>query len=543
MIFDRLDLEDAEGAFLAHAVEAGECGILKKGTVLTKEHLEAIKAAGEQTVLAARLEDDDVDENDAAYKIAVISAGAEVDVRPPFTGRSNITSKSDGVVEINSKLLKKINKIDPSITIATVNNMDMVTSGQMLATIKIIPFSTKQKFLDKAEKKAKKKKTPLIQVHPFKKKKIGLISTLLPNTPDKLITKSTVVLENRLEACGNHLWRTATCSHHEDDLGTEINSLVRDGAEIILIFGASAITDERDVIPTAIKNSGGDVEHFGMPVDPGNLLLLGKIGDTTVVGMPGCTRSPKLNGFDWVLQRLLAEIPVKAKDIMRMGEGGLLKEIPGRPQPRGKQLPETEKEKPKIAALILAAGQSRRMGPENKLLALIDDKPILRHVAENLANTGVEQISMVTGHEADQIKSLVWDMPIQMIENPDYAEGLSTSLKAGMKALQDKYEGIIVCLGDMPFVTPDQFQQMIDAFDPVEGRAIIVPTFKGKRGNPVLLSSQFADEVEKISGDMGAKAIISENDHLVHGVEFDSDAIFTDIDTPQMLKAALDKKS
>ncbi len=543
MIFDRLPIENAKGAFLAHAVEAGDFGILKKGTVLTDDHLEAIKANGDISVLAARLEEGDVDENEAAFRISEMSAGNNVDARPPFTGRSNIVSKSSGVVDINTKLLKKINKIDPSITIATVKNMDMVTAGQMLATIKIIPFSTKQKFLDKAEKKAKKKKSPLIQVHPFKKKKIGLISTLLPNTPDKLVTKSKIVLENRLEACNNHLWRTATCDHHEDDLQTELDSLVRDGAEIILIFGASAITDTRDVIPTAIKNCGGDIEHFGMPVDPGNLLLLGKIGETTVVGMPGCTRSPKLNGFDWVLQRLMADIPVKAKDIMRMGEGGLLKEIPGRPQPRGKQLPETEKEDPKIAALILAAGQSRRMGPENKLLALIDDKPILRHVAENLASAGFENMSMVVGHEADQVRNLVWDMPIDIIENPDYAEGLSTSLKAGMRNLQDDFEGVIVCLGDMPFVSPDQFQKMIDAFDPIEGRAIVVPTFKGKRGNPVLLSSQFAEEVEKISGDMGAKAIISENDHLVHSVEFDSDAIFTDIDTPQMLKAALDKKS
>jgi molybdenum cofactor cytidylyltransferase len=105
-------------------------------------------------------------------------------------------------------------------------------------------------------------------------------------------------------------------------------------AELIVVFGASAIADRRDVIPSAIEAAGGQVEHFGMPVDPGNLLLMGSVAGKPVIGAPGCARSPKENGFDWVLHRILADVPVTRADITALGVGGLLMEIVTRPQPR-----------------------------------------------------------------------------------------------------------------------------------------------------------------------------------------------------------------
>lgn len=540
MIFDRLSLDDAHGAFLAHAVEAGEFGLLKKGTILNELHIEALKQLGVQNILAARLEPEDVPENEAAFAIADQAAGDQTEARAPFTGRSNIFASATGLVDLNRNLLKKLNKIDPSITIATLRHLDAVNAGDMIATIKIIPFATDQENLEKAEKVFKAAEQSLLAIRPFAQRKIGLISTRLPNTPDKLVRKSVQVLSDRLQATGNSLFQDLECDHHEDRLSDAITKLKSEGCDLILIFGASAITDERDIIPTAITRSGGRLEHFGMPVDPGNLLLIGDLDGATVIGLPGCTRSPKLNGFDWVLQRILAGFRVTADDIMDMGEGGLLKEIPGRPQPRDRKMPDKSKSTPKISAMLLAAGQSRRMGPDNKLLALLDGKPMLRHVAEALKATSAERVVMVVGHEAEKVKSVVWDMGIDVIDNPNYREGLSTSVKAGFDTLKDTADGILVCLGDMPFVSSDEINQMIEVFDPLEGRAIVTPTFKGKRGNPVLISAQFADEVAKITGDMGAKAIIAENDHLVHSVEFDSPAIFTDIDTPEMLKAASD---
>jgi len=107
--------------------------------------------------------------------------------------------------------------------------------------------------------------------------------------------------------------------------------------ELILILGGAATSDRMDVCPAALVEAGGSVDRFGMPVDPGNLLFLGQTGEKQVIGLPGCVRSPALNGADWVLERIVAGLEVTSNDIAAMGEGGLLKEIPTRPQPRARK--------------------------------------------------------------------------------------------------------------------------------------------------------------------------------------------------------------
>ncbi|WP_169569280.1 NTP transferase domain-containing protein [Sneathiella limimaris] len=503
--------------------------------------LSALKDQNVTEILAARLEKTDIPEDEAADTLARSFKGPYVNAEAPFTGRSNLIADSDGVVCLNRSLLKEINRIDPSITLATLKNFEKVTKGQMVGTVKIIPFSTSADFIEQALLKTGKADQHLISIVPFQQKKIAVISTRLPQTSDKLIQKSEQVLEDRLKACQNQILSRHEVEHHEAKLAPLIRSVAEGGADLILIFGASAITDIRDVVPAAVKEAGGQIDHFGMPVDPGNLLLLGKLGSSIVIGLPGCTRSPKFNGFDWVLERILADIPVTADDITELGEGGLLKEIASRPQPRSRK-PRAEKQKSyKIGALLLAAGQSRRMGKDNKLLAVIDGKPMVRHVAETLKVSGLSPILMVTGHEADEVIKTVWDLGINTCHNPNYSNGLSTTLKVGFETLSPKVDGIIVCLGDMPFVTPEILNKLIAAFDPDKGKSIVIPTFNGKRGNPVLLSSQYWDEIQSITGDLGAKAIISAHEHSVEQVEIDTQTIFTDIDTPETLATYTDQ--
>lgn len=533
MIFGRLPIEESVGAILAHAIDTGDGRLLRKGHVISAADVTAFKAGNIENVLAARLEAGDMAENEAAGAIAEALTGSHVTSKPPFTGRANLFSTDHGVVRLNEVLLRKINHIDESLTIATVANYDVVSPDQMLATIKIIPFAAATRNVTEIVEIIAQSDEPLIRIAPFQQRKIGVISTTLPQTRESVISKSEKILENRLNLSGNRIQERLTLDHHETDLADGITSLMKRGCDMILIFGASAITDRKDVVPAAILETGGKIDHFGMPVDPGNLLLLGHNGSVDIIGLPGCTRSPKLNGFDWVLQRRLARIDVTASDIMDMGTGGLLKEISSRPQPRNvaPSLPDRKS----VAILILAAGQSRRMGPDNKLLAEINGKPMFRHVAEQALSSIASSVYAVTGHERDKIEKIIEDLDIKTFHNPDYAEGLSSSLKTGFRALAKQFDGIIICLGDMPFIKAELFDRLIKAFDMEEGRSIIVPTFQGKRGNPVLIASLFAPEVTMVTGDIGAKSIIAENEHVVFNLEIDANSIFTDIDTPEAL--------
>src|SRR5439155_3438478 len=285
------------------------------------------------------------------------------------------------------------------------------------------------------------------------------------------------------------------------------------GGDLVFVHGASVIVDRRDVIPEAVVAAGGHIDHFGMPVDPGNMLLLCHIGETPVLGLPGCARSPKVNGFDWVLERLVAGLPVGSAEIMRMGSGGLLAEIPSRPLPRAEAKPAEQRSAakaagPRIGALLLAAGQSRRMGGPNKLLAEVDSTPMVAYVARRLLASRARPIIAVLGNQADAVEAALGKLPVERVRNPEFADGLSTSLKRGIAALPLDLDGVLVCLGDMPLISGRHLDRLIAAFNPLEGRAIIVPTRRGKRGNPVLWSKRFFAEMTRLAGDVGAKHLI-----------------------------------
>ncbi|MEH6726549.1 MAG: NTP transferase domain-containing protein, partial [Hyphomicrobiales bacterium] len=328
-------------------------------------------------------------------------------------------------------------------------------------------------------------------------------------------------------------------AHDIGEVSEAIRSLAAQNCDLILLFGASAMIDAEDVLPQALRVAGGSVDYVGMPVDPGNLLFLGDFSGIPVIGAPGCARSPVENGFDWVLNRILAGIPVGGAQIAAMGVGGLLMEIVSRPQPRELETVAVNKP-PKIAALLLAAGQSKRMGPNNKLIAEVDGKPLIRHVADAAIGALGEDLTIVTGAQPEQVVAALDGLPVQTIFNPDFDQGLSTSLRAGIQALarrDTKPDGVLVLLGDMPRISQEIVKQLVAAFDPEKGRQIIVPTDAGKRGNPVLWSTRFLDALTGIQGDTGARHLIGEYAEFVYEVEVGRAASF-DLDTPDQMKQA-----
>jgi molybdenum cofactor cytidylyltransferase len=329
MKFGLTPIEEAEGAVLAHGVRIDGVAY-KKGDILTHERRMALDSAGVRCVVAARLEPDDVDENEAALKLAKRLAGQHLRCSPPFTGRVNLFAESAGLAIIEPEAIDRVNAVDEAITVATLPRYRAVADGDMVATIKIIPFATQAHTLATALGAAP---TGAISISPFKPMRIGVVSTTLPGLKPSIIAKTLRVLEARLKPTGARIAGQEIVPHDIGPLAKALGRLI-ENSDAIIAFGASAITDRRDVIPAAIEAIGGRIERFGMPVDPGNLLLLAERHGIPIIGAPGCARSPKENGFDWVLQRLLADVPIGDADIRAMGVGGLLMEIASRPQPR-----------------------------------------------------------------------------------------------------------------------------------------------------------------------------------------------------------------
>jgi molybdenum cofactor cytidylyltransferase len=529
MKFGAVAPREAIGGTAVHTIRNGAL-VLKKGTLIGAAEAAALEAAGIKEIMVARLEPSDVSEDVAAAQIAATIAGEGVDVDRAFTGRANLFARAAGVLVVDKDAIDRINRVDEAITVATLSAYKPVVSGEMIATVKIIPFAVAAAARDLALRVAQ---SPLIRIAPYCVRKVGVVSTLLPGLSPKVIEKTLKITAERLAPAAATIVAERRVPHERAALARALGEVLRQGAELVIVFGASAIADRRDVIPAALEEVGGRIEHFGMPVDPGNLLLIGSAIGRPVLGAPGCARSPKENGFDWVLMRLLAGLPVPREDITGMGVGGLLMEIVTRPQPR-EEPPHPMRS---VAALVLAAGRSSRMGGPNKLLAEVGGRPLVRMVAEAALASRARPVVVVTGHQRERVEAALHGLPVEFAHNPDFADGLGTSLRRGIAALPAKTDGVIVCLGDMPRVDAAMIDRLIGTLDPDKGALIVVPTIDGQRGNPVVWSRRFFPDLMAVEGDIGARHLIGRYGEAVVEVQLAGTAALTDIDTPEALEA------
>jgi molybdenum cofactor cytidylyltransferase len=530
MKFGPVPLKEAEGAVAVHSIRKGDL-VLKKGTVIRKSEIDALANAGIAEIVVARIEPGDVSEDEAAADIAAVVAGEGVRVERAFTGRANLFAESPGVLVVNKDGVDRLNDVHESITLATLSAYKPVVAGEMIATVKIIPFAVETSQRDAAVRAAKQT-APLLQVVPYRIRRVGIVSTVLPGLADKVIEKTLKVTQERLAPAGARVIAEQRVPHEQRALAAALEQLLEAGAELVLVFGASAIADRRDVIPAAVEAVGGKIEHFGMPVDPGNLLLVADASGRPILGAPGCARSPKENGFDWVLMRLLAGLPVSRRAVTEMGVGGLLMEIVTRPQPRAQPAASVQK---RVAAVVLAAGRSTRMGGPNKLLAEIGGRPLVRIAAEEALASGARPVIVVAGYQGAAIEKALGGLDLRVVHNPGFANGLATSLKAGISALPADVDGAIVCLGDMPCVDAQLMRQLINAFAPDSGALVVVPTFEGKRGNPVLWSRRFFPDLMAIEGDVGARHLIGRYGDAVIELPVPHKGALLDVDTPETL--------
>lgn len=520
MKFGPVPLERAEGAYLAHAAHTGARRITK-GKRLDAADIADARAAGLTELVVAALESDDLHEDAAAALLASAAAGPGLTAQPPAHGRANIVADAAGLLLVEAAAIDAVNAHDEAVTLGTLAPFAPAAKGEIVATVKIIPFAVPEPLTRSAADSAR----GVLRLALFGRRRVAFIQTTLPGTSAKLLAKTAEVTEARCVALGLAAWREMRCAHTADAL-TAVLAETAD-ADIVLISGASAISDRRDVIPAAIEQAGGAVLRLGMPVDPGNLLCLARIGARPVIGLPGCARSPRRNGFDWVLERLWAGLDVTGADIGRMGAGGLLADVP-RPEPRPKPIASGL-----TGAVVLAAGRSVRMGA-NKLLADLGGKPVLAHVLEAVKGTGLPAI-VVTGNAEAEIAAMADRFGFPSIHAARYADGLSQSLAAGITAAPDDWSAALVLLGDMPDVDAEHIAGLAAAAD---ANRIAVPVHNGKRGNPVAWGRRYFARLRGLEGDVGGKALLAEFADDIVEVLIESDAIFMDVDTPEALAAA-----
>lgn len=538
MIFGPVPVNEAQGAMLAHSILLSG-GKLPKGTLLTADDVLRLHAEGIERVIVARLEDGDLTEDEAAERLAGALDLTGLRKTEASTGRVNIHATVNGLFRADRDLIDRFNRIDPAITIASLADHAAVHAGDMVATIKIIPLAVPAETVEAA--RALLAGGVAVRVRPYRAHSVSLIQTELPQIKASVLDKTAQLLRKRLEASGSAVVSERRVAHCELEVAAAIRAaLAPDGgtsARMVVLFGASAVCDAFDVLPQAIRRAGGVVDRVGLPVDPGNLLVLGHIGEVPIIVAPGCARSPKENGFDWVLSRLLAGEAPSDETLSGLGVGGLLMEIPSRPRPR--EAARTTLSERDLGAVLLAAGRASRMGEAgHKLLAEFDGVALVRRIAERALDALPGPVVAVTGHRATEVSTALTGLPLTLVDNPDFATGMASSLKAGLSApvLAD-VAGVMVLLADMPGLRSSDLERLRDAFLEAEGLAIVRAVADGKRGNPVILPRVTFGDLMLLEGDVGARHVIETCGLPIIDVELGA-AAHVDVDTPQAVEAA-----
>lgn len=540
MQFRAFDINHCEGLVLAHSHKLSGKRIAK-GSVLTAELIAKFKTDGVKQLVCAAPDEGDLSEDQVADRLADALMTTGFTRSKAATGRVNFKVGASGIIRYDRALIKALNSVDEALTLSLVQHNQLLTAGQMAATLKVIPYFVSEQLCCLFEEALAG--APAFTFHPLQPRRVCLIQTTDDVLSDRVYTATEAVTEHRLLQLGCQLTDTRRCAHDRDVVAAEIQQALASGAELILLCGCSAVVDRNDVLPSAVRQAGGQIDQLGLAVDPGNMLLAAHIGATPVIGMPGCARSPKLNGFDWVLHLVLANVPLSRDELADMAAGGLLTEIASRPLPRD-LAPQPPSASARLAVVLLAAGQSRRMGGVNKLTAVIAGKPVVRHVAETILSAGFDDIIVVLGHQAEAVAACLDGLPVRFVMNAGFADGQAGSVAAGVAALDDKVTDAMIVLADLPLLTPALLQDLQHRHlaNSRHEQLITLPVRNqdGQRqiGHPVIWGRGFFPDLQKLKGDQGGRQIWADHPAMINQIEVEDASLFIDTDTPDALRQA-----
>ena len=327
MIFTELPTAECEGALLAHSLLLSGRRHAK-GEVVTATLLAAALAAGIRHLWVARPAPGDLGEAEAALLLGRALAGDGVRVADPALGRVHLHAARDGLLSFDPAIVHRLNAATDAVAVATLPPQTPVTAGELVASAKIVPYALTPEEVAALELSRVRGIAVAPWVVPGQPL---LLQTRLAETPDKLLRKAVEVTAARLARFGAPMLEGPVLPHAVAPLAAALRQA---DAPLVLVAGATVTSDRRDVIPAAILAAGGEVVRVGMPVDPGNMLVVGRLSGRLVLGLPGCVRSPKRNGLDLVLEHWASGQEISARSIARMGVGGLLEES-GHPVPWG----------------------------------------------------------------------------------------------------------------------------------------------------------------------------------------------------------------
>lgn len=323
MKLENVAIEDAVGGVLIHNIaDAGGHKALPKGHRLVESDVDKLRGLGKMTVFVGIFQEGDVSENDAAARIANAVTGENLSLSAVSGGRINLISTARGILYINDEALMRINSLD-GVTVATIPSNTVVQPKKMVATVKTIGLAVAESNL-RALEQVRRQSGEIICVRSLPAARVAVILTGSSEARGRVEKTFTPAVRGRVEELGASIVLTEYVEHNEHAIAGAIERAKSANVNCVILVGETSIMDASDVTPGGILQSGGVIEQYGAPVEPGNLLLLAYANDLPIIGAPGCVKSRDINVVDLILPRLLAGERVTKKDIVALANGGLL---------------------------------------------------------------------------------------------------------------------------------------------------------------------------------------------------------------------------
>ncbi len=484
----------------------------------------------DSAVWLAEPDDNDWGEQKICDYLAPLLNGQNMRSEITKTGRVNFYATNDGLLAFDAPNCHQANGLSEHITLAILPPFQMVRRGQLCASLKILPYFVDENLVRQFGQLARQVQCA---VHGFMGGRVHLLMTMTDDKRPEDYIKSAIMVQDKLQIYG---YKTTTISYCRHDMQEICQKLTIKGEfDVVCVMGAVAISDRADIVPRALCQLGGTIERFGMPMDPGNLLLLGKLGGAHFLGLPGCAKSRKLNGLDFILMRLSAGLNPTSQQIAQMGVNGILPEDFNRGALRA-QKPAIMSQ-PLIA--IMAAGLGRRMGGDiAKPLVIFRDKPLIQWVIEAcmtaLPKAEIIVIINSTG-QGKKIEEFCKTLGVNAVENPQYAEGMASSLRLASHLALERKSALMVFCADMPNITPPTIEKIWREFQSSPTICAVQPKFGESFGHPVVLSPRLFAQIAEIQGDMGARQILQDAGEHRKIIEVLDAGILQDIDNRAMI--------
>lgn len=291
----------------------------KKGHVVKVEDIEKLLSLGKDNLYVFEKVEGMVHENDGAIFLKDITAGENLKFSEIKEGKIDFIADIDGLLKVDVDRLFELNCID-DIMMATLHNNYVVKKGLKVAGTRVIPLMVEQEKLDQAKSVIGNEK--IINIVPFKKKKVGIVTTGNEVYHKRIVDKFGPIMKEKMNLYGCEVIGQIICPDNTDMIKEAIDDFLDQGAEIILCTGGMSV-DPDDLTPAAIKKSGADIITYGSPILPGAMFLLAYKNDVAILGIPGCAMYSKITVLDVVLPRVLIDEKLTKKDIARYGHGGL----------------------------------------------------------------------------------------------------------------------------------------------------------------------------------------------------------------------------